>query len=79
MLSDIELLDASEENLRWFQENSREIQQKFEKEVIAIKDKKIVAHATNSKKLLGLLKDKKIDPSEVLIEPISSKEEIIIL
>ncbi len=79
MLTDLELLMDSEENLQWFQENSKEIQEQFTNKIIAIKNKKIVASADNINELLRVLKDKNIDPSEVLIEPVYSKKEIIIL
>ena len=79
MLTDLELLEISEENLEWFQENSKEIQEQFTNKIIAIKDKRIIASAENINELLKLLKEKNIDSSEVLIEPIFSKKEIIVL
>ena len=74
MLTDLELLEISEENLEWFQENSKEIQEQFTNKIIAIKDKRIIASAENINELLKLLKEKNIDSSEVLIEPIFSKK-----
>jgi len=79
MLTDLELLNVSEENLKWFQSNSIEIREKFTGKFIAIKDKKIVASANNPEKLMSVLKEKGIDDSEVLIEAVTSKDEIIIL
>ncbi|HJX50311.1 hypothetical protein A3K73_00360 [Candidatus Pacearchaeota archaeon RBG_13_36_9] len=79
MLSDLELLDVSEKNFRWFQERSGQIREEFENQIIAIKDQKIVASAKTYKELLALLEQKGIDSSEVLIESISSKNEITIL
>jgi hypothetical protein len=79
MLSDLELLNISEDNLRWFQERSDKIREQFENQIIAIKDQKIVAKAKTYKELLSLLEQNRIDSSEVLIEVISPKNEISIL
>jgi len=79
MLSDLELLNHSEENLKWFQENFSKIQEEFAGKIIAIKDKKIITSAINGKELLNLLKEKRIDDSEVIIEQIRPKGEIQIL
>ncbi|MBI2630446.1 hypothetical protein HYW76_05070 [Candidatus Pacearchaeota archaeon] len=79
MLSDLQLLDYSEENLEWFQENSKQIQEKFERKIIAIKGKKIIASADNMNLLLSTLKKEGIDSSEILIERVPAKNEIIIL
>ena len=79
MLTDVQLLDLSEENLLWFSENSAKIRKDFEGKVVAIRDKKIIASANNTVVLLNILKEMKIDDSEVLIERILSKNEIRIL
>ena len=55
MLSDLEMLQSSEEDLEWFNENSQQIREKFAKQIIAIKDKKIIANAKNNKELLRKL------------------------
>jgi hypothetical protein len=79
MLSDLELLNISEGNLRWFQERSGQIREEFDNQIVAIKDKRIVANARTYKELLALLKQKGVNDSEVLIEVISPKNEITIL
>ena len=79
MLSDLELLNISEVNLNWFQRNSGKIREEYENKIIAIKDQKIVASAVTNQELLSLLGQKGINSSEVLIEVISPKGEIIIL
>ena len=79
MMSDIELLNESEENLEWFQSNFSEIGKKFLNRFIAIKDKEIVADSDNLDNLLKLLKERKIDDSETLIEAITSKKSIVVL
>ena len=79
MLSDTELLDLAEENLKWFIANSSNIRDKFSNKLIAIKDKTIVASSENTDELLNILKEKGIDDSEVLIEVIPSRNEVTIL
>ena len=79
VLTNLELLDSSEENLEWFSNNFKEIQDKFSNKIIAIKDKKVIASAKNSEELLNTLKKNKIDESEVLIEIVNPSNEITIL
>ncbi len=79
MLTNIELLNSSEESLEWFNENFSSIQDKYSNKIIAIKDKQIIASASNIDLLFKILKEKEIDESEVLIEVISPKNEIVIL
>ena len=79
MLSDLELLNSSEENLNWFQENSAKIQEDYPEKIVAIRDKKIIAYGENFKVLMKNLNRKGVDESEVLIEVISKPGEITIL
>lgn len=79
VLTNLELLDSSEENLEWFSNNFKEIQDKFSNKIIAIKDKKVIASAKNSEELLKTIKKNKIDESEVLIEIVNPSNEITIL
>lgn len=79
MLTDMELLDSGQENLKWFQDNSEQIQLEYARKLIAIKGKKIVASAKNIGELLELLRSKEIEQSEVLIEYIPPRGEITIL
>ena len=78
MMTNLQLLNNLEEDLNWFQENLKSLQAEYEDKIIAIKEKKIIASAKNIKELLKILEEKEIDQSEVLIETISSKNEIII-
>ena len=78
-MTNLELLTSSEESLEWFQENFLEIKEKYQNKMIAIKNKQIVAIASNTKDLLKILKEKGINESEVLIESIIPKNEIVIL
>lgn len=79
MLSNLELLDISEKNLSWFNDNFENISEKHAGRIVAIKNKEIVASAKNINELLDILKKQNIDESEVLIEPVFQKNEIVIL
>ena len=79
MLSDLELLQSSEQDLRWFNANSDMIREKFVGKIVAIKDGRIVESAGNINELLKVLKKEGINQSEVLIEAISPANEITIL
>jgi len=79
MASDLELLDSSERDLEWFQQNSLDIREKFANKIVAIKDKEVIADARNINDLILILKEKGIDETEVLIEFIVPKNEIVIL
>ena len=78
-ISDLELLNASEENLIWFQNNSAKIQEEFSGEIIAIKDKSIIGNKSNFGELRNTLKLKGINEDEVLIQMIPKVGEIVIL
>ncbi len=78
MKANLELLQEAEGNLEWFQENFERIKEQFEKQIIAVKDKKVIANARNIEELLKILEEKEIDQSEVLIENIPAKNEIVI-
>ena len=72
-------LNKSEENLEWLHSNYSQVQNQFVNKIVAIKDKKIVAAAQTTEELLKNLKNEGINESEVLIEVISPKDEIVIL
>ena len=78
MKANLELLQEAEGNLEWFQENFERIQEQFEKQIIAVKDKRVIASARNIEELLKIPEEKEIDQSEVLIENIPAKNEIVI-
>lgn len=79
MMTNLELLNVTEENIEWLNNNYEKIQEEFAGKIIAIKDKKIVASATTSELILKELENKGIDESDVLIEVIPPKNEITIL
>lgn len=79
MMSDLELLDSSEKDLEWFQQSSLDIRKRFANRIVAIKNKEVIANARNINELLVILKERGIDDTEVLIEFIIPKNEIVIL
>ena len=79
MKNDVTILADSMADLEWFREHSRKIREEYEGQVVAIKNKKIVASAQNSMILLNKIKQKKIDDSKVLIEYIPEKNEVLVL
>jgi N-dimethylarginine dimethylaminohydrolase len=79
MASDEELLSGSMKDLEWFRVNSNEIVEEHGGEVVAVKDKEIIAFAQNSKILLEQLSGRGIDYAEVIIEYVPKKDEIVVL
>ncbi|MDO8509500.1 MAG: DUF5678 domain-containing protein [Nanoarchaeota archaeon] len=79
MNEDLILLDESMQDLEWFQKNSNELAVEYEGQIVAIKNKRIMANAKNSQMLLEILERNNVDPSTVIIERIPHKGEIIIL
>ncbi len=73
MKTDLELLKESESDLEWYRDNSNQILKNFEGELIAIKNRKILAHAPNMEVLLSKIKEKNESVEEVLIEYIYPK------
>ncbi|HLC31300.1 MAG TPA: DUF5678 domain-containing protein [Candidatus Nanoarchaeia archaeon] len=78
MVTNIELITETEENIDWFNENYPQLQQKYAGTLIAIKNKTVVGIAKNAIDLLNALKEKSIDETEVLIEIIPPSNEITI-
>lgn len=79
MLSDLQLLTDSASDLNWLKENIKSVKEKFEGEILAIKNKEIVAFAPTVEILFRKLKEKGIEESEVIIQYVSSNNEVVIL
>lgn len=79
MVSTLEMLNSSEKDVTWLQKNYSSLQKKYLNKMVAIKDGKIVAVASDIKQLLKKLKKSKIDASEVIIKTILAKEEFVVL
>ena len=62
----------------WFVNNIKNLREKYNSRVLAIKSKKVVAVEGNIHKLLSKLKDKDIPQEEVLIKQIRPQNEITI-
>lgn len=79
MNQELELITRAQEDNEWLNSHFDEIQQKYEKKFIAIKDKRIIAEDSNFFKVLETLKNKKEDPALVLIEFIHERGVTVIL
>lgn len=79
MLSDIALLTGSISDLNWFRDNSEKLEEQYEGEIVAIKDKNIVAFAPTVDILFRKLEEKGVKQEEVLIKYISPSNQIVIL
>ena len=79
MEDELKILMNSSFDLNWFKDNSEDIKRKHEGEIVAIKNKSIVAFAPNTEILFRKLKEKNIEESDVLIKAISPSNQIIIL
>lgn len=78
MANEILLLENSISDLEWFQENAKELLEKFRGEFIAIKNHRIVANAIDISALFKKLDEEKISSSDVLIEYIPPKDVVVI-
>ena len=78
MKTDIELLNETESDLKWINENYEEIRNSFANKIIAVKNQKIVAVAHNSNELIQILEKNMVDLSDVLTKFIHPKNEITI-
>ena len=78
MEEDLILLKESHSDLDWFQKNIEEIKKDFEGELVAIKQKKIIAFAPNVNLLIKKLKDNNVDDTEVIVKYISPEGQIVI-
>lgn len=73
MNQELETIKRIEEDNKWLQSNYEKIQEEFENEYVAIKDKNIVDRDKNFNALLRKLKKKDIDPAFILVEFIPKK------
>ncbi len=78
MRNELQLLSDSIEDLKWFQENSNKITEKYSGKFIAIKNKSIISASLNVNILIDNLEKTGIDSNLVLIKYINRKGEIII-
>lgn len=79
MNQELEIITKAQEDNNWLNSHFDEIQEKYEKKFIAVKDKKIIAEGSNFFKVLETLKNKKEDPALVTIEFIHEKGVTVIL
>jgi len=78
MPSDMVLLKEAFSDMEWFRENIKLLRRQYEGVFVAIKDKSIVAFSRNTHDLLNKVKDRNINETEVIIQFIPHKNQIII-
>ena len=73
----VQLLLKSQNNLEWFGSHLNELMIKFENQFIAIDNQEVIAEDNNFDALLNKLKNKAIDPSNILIKFVSKIKSIL--
>ncbi|MFH1209680.1 MAG: DUF5678 domain-containing protein [archaeon] len=73
----LELLNKFEEDMNFFNKNSKKLKEKYDEKFIAIKDNEIVAVGTIMEEVIKNLELKKIDPSGTFIQFISKTKIIL--
>jgi predicted transcriptional regulator len=68
MLAETKTLNRLETDLDWFYTQSGRLKKEHPDEFLAIKEKKIIAKGKTMDEVVQRLKEKKEDPSEVLIK-----------
>lgn len=79
MISDLSLLSGTMSDLNWLKGCAKEINEKYEGEFVAIKDKSIITFAPSVDIILRKLKEIGINEGDVIIQYITPKNQIIIL
>ena len=77
-MEEIEILKNSSEDLVWFLKNLALLKKSYAGKVIAIRNKSVLASASNIKSLLKELSTRGIEDSEVLIKQVGSGKEVVI-
>lgn len=78
-MTDLQILSGSIADLKWFQENSSKIKEKYEGEFIAIRNQEVIGFAPTAKILIKKLDKKGGNSNLVLIKYVTPKGEIVIL
>ncbi len=68
MLAEAKLLDRLELDLDWYYKHSELLKKEHPDEFLAIKERKIIAKGKTMDEVIQRLKEKREDPSEVLIK-----------
>ena len=79
MKQELQMLTKVETDNDWLQENYAKIQEKHEKEFVAVSDKEVIASDKNIEKVIEKVKKMGKNPAFVLIEFIPKKGLILIL
>lgn len=77
--SDFQMLLNAQKDVQYLKKSHDSLKKNYENQYVAIKDGKVVAHNKNIDAILKLLKNKKINPSSVLIEFLHPTDMVLIL
>jgi len=78
-MDELQILDNSSADLRWFQENSDKLRAKYEGEFIAIKNQSVIDFGPTMDILIRKIEEKGEDSNLILIKFVTPKGEIVIL
>ncbi len=78
-MDELQLLNGSSTDLKWFLENSGDLREKYEGEFVAIKNQSVIEFGPNMSILTRKLEEKGEDSNLILIKFITPKGEIVIL
>jgi hypothetical protein len=67
----LEVLNQGTRDLQWFHQHKKELQEKYDEQFVAIKDRRILASCRTLPELIESLKKSKQNPANVLIEYVS--------
>ena len=67
----LELLNSSENDLKWFSSHYNELKKKFDEKFVAVTNNKLVAEGDSFEEVLKKVTDKKLNPANVLIRFVS--------
>jgi len=71
------LLGEATRDMNWFTQHRRELEEKFDKRFVAIKNEEIIASGASIEEILQKVEAKGFNPGEVLIEFVSKLVHIL--
>lgn len=75
----VEVLKETAGDLEWLRKNYKNVMSQYSGLFIAVKSGQVVVYGASKEEILSKLMNRKIDVSDVLIEYIPSKNELIIV
>ncbi len=73
----LQLFDQSEKDFLWFKNNLKELKEKYDGELIAFSEGKVIAHDKNMKKIIEKIRISGKDPSQISIQFISKMRRVL--